>query len=332
MNPSFTLLAFFGSIAIAQAQPTITAQNAPVPGTNYTLHFGPYVDPGSAGANQTWDFSGLTTDSTMNIMLVEPNTVPGFESFPGATVAEVGNEAVMFWRTDADGIYHLGSLSEGVAISYFDEGKYFEYPCTYQTSWEDSVFAIFEVEEENITRDGLIQGEADGYGTVIMPNGTYNNVLRVRWLENTTDATDFFEINSVYDSYLFYLQGQSYPLAHIVTATISFMGNETTTQFTQWYTGDLTTGVTDAPLSQDEMMVWPNPADEQVRIQLPANMKGETFIQVMDATGKTAHTARFIPDANGALDLSVSDLVTGLYFVNAIDAKGNKATVRLVVN
>ncbi len=52
----------------------------------------------------------------MNIMLVEPSDLEGFEAFPGATVAEVGNEAAMFWQIETDGVYQVGSLYENVAI------------------------------------------------------------------------------------------------------------------------------------------------------------------------------------------------------------------------
>src|SRR5690606_25605950 len=103
MKPFATLLTL-AIVAGVQAQPVLTFQeNAPVPGTSYLLHFGPFVDPGSAGADQTWDMIGLTTDSTMNITLAAPGTVIGNEAFPGATVAETGNEATMFWRAENDG-------------------------------------------------------------------------------------------------------------------------------------------------------------------------------------------------------------------------------------
>ena len=88
MKPFVTLF-ILAIVTGVQAQPVLTfPENAPVPGTSYLLHFGPFVDPGSAGADQTWDLSGLTTDSTMNIVLAAPGMVIGNEAFPGATVAE----------------------------------------------------------------------------------------------------------------------------------------------------------------------------------------------------------------------------------------------------
>ncbi len=64
------------------------------------------------------------------------------------------------------------------------------------------------------------------------PDATYEIVLRIHWLENSLDETEFFEMTSVYDSYLYYIQGQSYPVAHTVSATITFMGMDTEVQFT----------------------------------------------------------------------------------------------------
>lgn len=330
MKPFVTLLTL-AIVAGVQAQPVLTFQeNAPVPGTSYLLHFGPFVDPGSAGADQTWDMSGLTTDSTMNITLAAPGTVIGNEAFPGATVAETGNEATMFWRVENEGVHLVGSLAEDVAIVYSDEGKYLQFPCTYQTAWTDDVAASFEVEEMTVTRTGNIDVIADGHGTLIMPDATIPNVLRLHWVENTTDMMAGFEMNAVYDSYLYYVEGRSYPLVQLVTGTISFLGNETTVQFTQW-NGDISTDIETASVPDQELQAWPNPAQDLVSLRVPAEMAGEVFIQFHDATGKAVYNGRFMTDVNRAIGIPLDQLNSGIHMVTAIDAEGRTATIRLIV-
>ena len=333
MIRAFTLLSTVAITLAAQAQPTLTfAGNAPVPGSSYTLQFGPYMAPGAAGAGQTWDMSGLASDSSMVIMLVDPADAEGYELFPGATVAETGNEASMFWRATTDGVHLVGSYSsdpEGdLAITYSDEGLYLPYPCTYQTTWTDDMAATFDIQGFTIERSGTIVGEADGYGTLILPDATVPNVLRVHWVETNVDQTELFETTSVFDSYLYYEAGRSYPLVQVVTATINVLGNEVTNQFTQWY-GDLSTGIGNGTI-EDDLSAWPNPAKEHVTLKLPKGMEGEIFVQFHDATGKAAHNARYI-STDGMIRADISGLASGLYTISATDADGGTRVVRLSV-
>ncbi|MFN8408309.1 MAG: hypothetical protein U0V45_03085 [Flavobacteriales bacterium] len=110
-----TTLAFFIAIAsFAHAQPVLTfTGNAPAPGSTRTLHYGPYVSPGGSGANQNWDLSALTTDSTILIQHVQPGTTPNGASFPGSTVAETGAAATMFFRSASDGVYRFAAWRSG---------------------------------------------------------------------------------------------------------------------------------------------------------------------------------------------------------------------------
>ena len=297
------------------------------------MRTGPYMDPGAAGAAQTWDFSGLTTDSTSVIELVAASEATGSANFPGANVAETGDDASMFWRTATDGVYLVGSYAsdpEGdVSIPYSDEGRYLPYPCTYQTTWTDDVAATYEVQGFAVERTGNIVGNADGHGTLILPDAVVPNVLRVHWVENTSDATEFFETTSVYDSYLFYEEGRSYPLVQVVTATVNVLGNEVTTQFTQWY-GDLSTGIVANGGTTDELVAFPNPAHDMVTLKLPETLNGEIFVQFFDATGKASHNARYI-SRFGTISVDVTALANGFYLVKAIDAEGDSSIVRLSI-
>lgn len=331
MKHSITLLSALVLSVTALAQPTLTsATNGPVPGTNYTLHYGPFVAPGNAGPNQTWDLSALSTDSTVAITMVQPSTVPGSSSFPGATVAETGNTATMYFRNAADGMYLVGSEAEGLQIPYSDQARYLPFPCTYQTSWADDAESTFTSEGFTVERSGTIEGEGDGYGTLIMPQGTVNNVLRIHWLETTVDHTDFFDITSVYDSYLYYHVGSRYPIVQIVSAEVTVMGNTVTAEYTQWY-GDVVTGMEDVAGNVLPMLAWPNPANELVQVVLPQELGRNVFVQFQDVAGRAVHSMRAVAAADGRIELALHDVPAGLYVMSATDESGRKATVRLNV-
>lgn len=51
------------------AQPTLNLGNmTPMEGSSATYNYGPYVEPGSAGANQTWHFSASATRSSIDCL------------------------------------------------------------------------------------------------------------------------------------------------------------------------------------------------------------------------------------------------------------------------
>lgn len=318
--------------AVTNAQPVLTfASNAPVAGTSYTMHYSAYVSPGQAGAGQSWNLSTLGTDSIDVIQLVQPGATENGSSFPGSTVAETGAAASMYWRAAADGMYFVGSDASDLLIVNSDEGKYLPFPCTYQTTWTDDVVAAFTSDDFDVFRNGTITGTADGYGTVTMPFGTVSDVLRIHWHEETSDSTEFFVFESVYDSYLYYAAGQSYPLAQLVSTSITFMGQTTTTEYAQWV-DELSTGEAAASVLEASIDLFPVPVSGTLNICLPEHFSGSPVLAITDAEGRTVRGGRSatITGRRGTID--VADLSAGMYQLTAIDENGQRATRRFIVN
>ncbi len=302
-------LALFTALA-GSAQPVLTAaSNTPVPGAAFDLNFGPYQAPGAAGANATWDFSALTTDSVATFQYVLPSATPDGAAFPGSTVALVGNTSTVFFEATAGGISQAGSVSDGLVIPYSDKGLYLPFPCTYQTAWNDTEAATFDADGTPVTRTGTAVGVADGHGILVMPNGaTVPNVLRVHWTETITDATPLFTINYTFECHLFYVAGEHRPLLQVVNSTVSFLGNTETVQFTQWVPG-ISTGMRDPKVAVPGFIGYPNPATELLTLEA----EGVTFANVVvhDAAGRTVRTVTL---SGGRTTVEVGDLLPGLYF------------------
>ncbi len=313
------------------AQPVLTfSDNAPTPGQSYTLRYGPFLNEGAAGAAQTWDLSALTTDSMVTITLANPATTANAASFPTANVAETGSEAVMYWRTAADGVYLAGSAADDVLIPYSDEGRYLPYPCAFNDTWTDDVAATFSIDGTNVVRNGTIVGEADGYGTLIMPTWTANNVLRVHWHEETTDSLDLFTLDAVYDSYLYFVEGQSYPIVQLVHAEVTFFGQTEVVQHAQWV-NELSTGVGTHASENLSLDVFPNPADGHLNIVIPATLQGAVRIHIADAQGRMVSELRDAPLSGGRGQVDISALPAGIYLLSATDARGASASQRFIV-
>ena len=317
-----------GATLLATAQPTLTRDgNGPGPGDTYRWRFSEYVAPGASGSGQTWDMSGLTTDSIMDVSLVEPMTTPAGASFPTATVAEVSDGSTVYFRVGSDGVHMLGYEAEGDAMVYSDEGRYLLFPCTYQTDWSDTYEGSFTSEGITIEQSGNITGEVDGYGTLILPGATYNDVLRVHWVQEQEDVFPLFTLSTVFDSHLYYMAGRPYPLVQTLTTTTSIMGNVTVMQRTQWTEG-VGTSVPEADAAAP--VLYPVPAQGEVNYRLPEQL-GPARITIMDATGRVVMERRTDGDRRaGRID--TGSLAPGLYTFTAMDVAGTRSVARFVVD
>lgn len=176
---------------------------------------------------------------------------------------------------------------------------------------------------------GQVVAAADGYGTVVMPWGTVSNVLRVHWTSTLRDSTTLFAIDYTYDAYVYYVVGQSYPLAELVTAEVTLFGGTTTTQFSRWL-AEISTGLDAPAVEATVLQVAPNPAEEAVRLSLPASFQGDVTVELVDAAGRTVRREQLLRPAGPAVHMALGTLTEGCYLVRAVDGEGHQATGRFI--
>jgi hypothetical protein len=170
------------------AQPTFTASNFnPVIGE---MSAGSTFDSTSftvpvLGANVTWNYNGLVLESSNPpaVAFVNPSTTSYASSFTSANAATGSNNAYNYYLFNSSGQYHYGEGSPSQVVSEDDPGTLYTFPFTYGFSLTDNMHANFIANGFPAERVGTITTVADGYGTLVLPNGTYNNVLHVtqRW-------------------------------------------------------------------------------------------------------------------------------------------------------
>jgi hypothetical protein len=327
MYRSLTLVPLVSALAALQAQPVLThATNAPQPGSFFTWQEGEYMDPGPGGANATWDMSGLVSDSQINVLLMDPSTLPGAPLFPNATVAEFSDGMETYLRADMEGIFLLGhNDNDGYVMVYGDPGKYMQFPCTYQTTWTDNAMATFVVEDITASRTVSISANADAYGTLILPDGQVDNVLRLHIMEVIEDESEEFDMVATNDHHIYYAQGYDYPVLHLTNSMIDMMGFEMIDQFARWRSDIGTSLQEKANIAALE--VFPNPASDMITLTLPG--AGSHHVELTDAGGrlilqKQATGERFT--------LDVQDLDRGLYILGTISASGERFQQRIVLH
>ncbi len=156
------------------------------------------VSPGSAGPNQTWDFSSLDTINIDTTTFITPDEAPNSDDFPMANLVSYNLGVYTYNYINSNALWGIGIsldfVEPGTFISiYFDPmSKQMVFPTTYGTTFTDSTNIDITLEDpEGGFRTKTVQKsefEVDGYGTVITPSGSFD-ALRMVIIRESIDST-----------------------------------------------------------------------------------------------------------------------------------------------
>ena len=203
MKYIFLLVFVLFSLKSLTAQPVLTNKTIPSVGEKYSYSYYDTVGvkAGSSGTGITWDFSKIIklsgADETVNFEIIDPSITPQADLFKEATYAYVQsldntNNAYGYYKAYNDKIERLGTgFDEGAEI-LTDLELIAKFPFTYQNSYKDKFAGKIDVtadgETMTLNRGGEISVLADAYGTVILPSGTFNNMLRLKIIQSIGDT------------------------------------------------------------------------------------------------------------------------------------------------
>ncbi|MCK4569392.1 MAG: T9SS type A sorting domain-containing protein [Bacteroidales bacterium] len=325
------------------AQPTLQyPENAPTIGDISQIQL---VSPQGLshlpiGADVSWDFSQLNNLTAGQITVIDPSDAPAGNEFPTANTALNMNDSIFtYCLIDETGFYYLGMqmlvVQNASLTKYTDSRKFMEYPFTYTDVFTDTYKGVITVEMANIeVRVSAISvATADSYGTLILPTGTYNNVLR------TTTANE--EIDSIFHQgsfmmvmlvskieYIWYSASSSTPLFNIMVS------NSTGSLDTCCFYSTTGAGIIEAdsgPLSK--LNVFPNPASEELVVEFTSNGKYETIISIVNQIGQVM-LSKEVPQVTRGLiseKIDISKLPSGIYFANVSCSSGKQLTKKLII-
>ncbi|NCA84669.1 MAG: T9SS type A sorting domain-containing protein [Clostridia bacterium] len=189
---TFILIMF---AALAWAQPEITQANLPQTGDHVVIAIcSDPVNPGNSGAMQTWDMSSLTQTEEQSFTYIPSAEWPLADSFPEATLcARSWQDDYSYYKVSPTSLTVEGHVvttdpADTTVIVFSNSEQILELPYTLASNFIDNfegtsyipTFGAFPF-------DGSLDFEADGYGTLILPTGTYNNVVRYHFFRSQTN-------------------------------------------------------------------------------------------------------------------------------------------------
>lgn len=282
----------------ATAQPVLNQANV---AQNFNAEFY-YRDatgfsPGGAGPNQTWDFSNLGdlmflgTDTAIPVagsayasMFPTANYLYKFEGIFG----DADNYFYHNLTADKFEILSLGYNGETGDVFTPNPKTYVTFPYTYNTVFTDT----FQTTEDATAT--TYTATYDAYGTLIMPFGTFTNVIRQKVVTNGETDYNYFNVSPFYPILQTVLSENV--LGIIQDNTILGVGGHT---------------------ANDGIAVFPVPARDVVTIQFPDNIS-EAAINLSDITGKTILSQKEANVNNNSITFDIQSLTSGIYFLTVV--------------
>lgn len=323
-----TILSFV-SVAATIAQPTLTASTSnPVGGDLFYKYVcdtaGAVI--GASGAGVTWNYAGLTVDTTDTIKYLScaASTI-SCDSFPGSNITVKQDDGQAFGTTSTSSFSFLGAYAMGMYIRLTGANVVMKYPATYHSGFSNVYgFNFPAFGSYQTTTDSV---HADAWGTLTLPSGTYTDVLRLHTISTVVDSLDFMgttEVtHSMTEKYQWFKAGFHHPLLEVETDTAGATAPYITN--VSYYRRPTTAGIGDATTTASNLEVYPVPATEQLHIRLLATTTGTITADLMDMTGRLAQHATIDAQAGttAATTLPVSGMAPGIYMLRI---SGNGAT------
>jgi len=314
--------------ASAFSQITINSGDFPSVGDHYVWASDDMpagVSPGSSGANQTWNFTGMMEDYISDAIFVTPASTPYASNYPGANIATNTDDTVYSYmiknssKASVLGTVVVPSSGDPLIFNTYPEELLAQYPVNYLDEWEEDFYSEYfistgqpGVDSMRFKSDKEKDVIVDAWGTVTIPLGTYN-ALRVKETEVSYDSTWFkiagvwmlqFTSTDTYYSYEWWTnQGPIAPFVVNMSSSDDFATIDDIT-----WVKDFQVGV-DELSAQNSLSVYPNPASDHVIIQ--TEEKDGYNVRIINSAGQVVQHNEI--QGKDIFRLDISGLASGLY-------------------
>ena len=326
----FTIFSL-GLLMTAYGQTRLSFQNnAYTAGDSPSFFLANNANEGLPGSNQKWDFSTLTAKSEIPVLFFAAQESGNQVNFPECNILlrEQGSE--FFFQVTESSIKDYGYSCPCYVVKYNTPIVKFAFPFSFGSAFSGKYQADV-IGQEGKAFSGEYATEADGYGTLVLPeNVVINNVLRVKFTQKTDNTTSW---NVTYRWYA----NASYPnLKYPLLTVMTKVSKDSTYTYHTAYNKDAGKLAVQQPASQSasqeysaigfesyNVKVFPNPFKEnaQVAYSLPENAKVTLYIS--DNTGKIIQTLIDGVQQKGSYlqDFSIPQATTYYVITLVVDGK-----------
>ncbi len=321
--------------AAVLAQPVLQASDIASSGASFVYEQANYMSMPNAGANQTWNISAAVPTNDLTFNWVTPGSTDGGSYFPTATVA-VSPVALFqldqYFTITSTQMDDIGTYIPFILTTCSDPITILKFPLAYGTSWTDAYTCsrddsglIFS----NIT--GNLSATADGYGTLITPYATINNVIRVSLTNNNTIVGGGTTTVTTITAQYYWKPGAGSYVAYNYIQQQTVNGIATTPVERLRYLNGSAIGMDELVNNAIGIDIAPNPADDRTLITFAT--QGLSTLEVFNTQGQAVQEIALGHKGPGIHQehLDTSALRAGVYTVVIRSANGDQGVKRLVV-
>lgn len=306
----------------AMAQPVIDSAEYYHVGEMFNYRHCSSVTPGPSGANQTWNFASVT-DSLIEMDTISAATNPAnaMMTFNGITTylaisdtetaitgIDIGAQASVSYNSNITSVLH--------PISYLD---------TASSNFTESVSAAV-----NGTGAGSSLMKVDGYGTLITPQGTFPNVLRVRFTQTEIDSTGLGNETISFVSYRWFDSTHHYPLMRIDSTIGSGLAPILITSWA-YYTTDTPTAVRN--IATKANITNAHLDNNGLTIKTKLTQGHQYTVGLWDVSGHLVYVNTFVASGSELEHFNIPvELPAGTYFgsVSELNTKQQVLTIKVL--
>lgn len=210
------LLFFLSLVTISSlsAQTVLTFDNNGLRrGDTITTQEIEYVQPGSAGENQVWDFSGVKLTGKVNKTVIPSDPIERTGGTTDYNLVLKEDDRSYYMSIDENAYVEKGFTTGNTSIIYSDPIIRLKFPFAFGQTFTDKYLgdAIYS-SNTIIPVTGDYTVTADATGTLILPGMIIRNVLRLKVVKNAFQVNPCSITESSVVRYMWYAPGARYPV------------------------------------------------------------------------------------------------------------------------
>jgi hypothetical protein len=295
---------------------------------------------GTTGAAVTWDYADIMGIPAIQKLasVIDPATSTYATDFPTSEKAiAIESSVTTFYtsettmRKSQGFVFNEPTFGDVKVIFNVDEEQTHAYPMglgdELTDDFDGQLKFTFQTMPQTTACNGTVYTWVDGTGTLELPGGTYNNVVRYKMIDSAYATVvllgDIEVIRTQYEYYDFSVSN----LPIFIHANIKLQSVGATTPLTNQT----------LVLCKDEPMTWlglneganstfavyPNPTNGELKIK---GIEGLATVEIIDQMGRTLKTFEGIMNAQS---IDLGDLNAGTYFASITN--GSTTSVQRVI-
>jgi hypothetical protein len=274
-------------------------------------------DPGPEGADVIWDFSDFpSTGSSIDFTFIAPSSTAYDYAFLDANIAtDDGAGNYGYFNVTATSYAQNGFANASAIVHYDDPEILCVFPLTYGTTNTDDFHSEF-YSGVDFERSGSNTMYADGYGTLILPTGTYTEVVRVKVVQYFSDEAIGIPYTIYYDNTLYYWYKEGITGALFEYFYQSLSGSVSSTNISALLQTNIITDIEANNTNSNFLTITPNPAHDFIHLQHSQGIEVEILFTLYDITGKIVLQETFA--AGNTQEVNISSLPAGVYIAEVM--------------